>query len=118
MIQKTKEIIKDDSSCNLITQNKINKRKCVRYKSTGDLTSVFIKDPLEVEPGTNIIMDGTYEGKALFSSLDVYRVITRKYNLDRSGYRFQEQRSVPDHMSASDSSRQSHITDIPASINN
>ena len=38
----------------------------MRYKSIGDLTSAFLKDPLEVETGTNIIKDGDYEGKAFF----------------------------------------------------
>ena len=56
----------------------------MRYKSIGDLTSAFLKDPLEVENGTNIIKDGNYEGKALFSSITVYKVITRKYNLNRN----------------------------------
>ena len=50
----------------------------------GDLTSAFLKDPLEVEPGTNIIKEGAYEGKALFSSATVYTVIARKYNLNRN----------------------------------
>ena len=74
---ETREIIRDDSVCILNTQNKINKRKCLRYKSTGDLTSAFLKDPLEVKPGTNIIKEGAYEGKALFSSATVYTVIAR-----------------------------------------
>ena len=65
-------------------QNKINKRKCMRYKSTGDLTLAFLEDPLEVEPGTNIITNGVYEGKAFFASITVYRVIARKYNLNRN----------------------------------
>ena len=99
-------------------QDEINKRRCVRYKSIGDLTSAFLEYPLEVESGTNIISNGVYEGKALFSSIDVYRFIARRYNMDRSGYRFQEQRSVPDYMSASDLSRQSHVRDVPATINN
>ena len=81
---ETREIIRDDPVCNLDIQNKINKRKCMRYKSTGDLTSAFLGDPLEVEPGTNIISEGAYEGKALFASISVYRVISRKYNLNRS----------------------------------
>ena len=81
---ETREIIRDDSVCTLNTQNKINKRKCLRYKSTGDLTSAFLKDPLEVEPGTNIIKEGAYEGKALFASTTVYTVIARKYNLNRN----------------------------------
>ena len=115
---ETREIIRDDPACNLDDMNQMYKKKCLRYKSIGDLTSVFLKDPLEVDVGTNIITDGTYEGKALFASLNVYEVISRRYNLDRSKYRFQEQRSVPDHMSASDSSRQSHVRDVPPSNNN
>ena len=115
---ETREIIKDEPSCDQKIQDEINKKRCVRYKSIGDLTSVFLEYPLEVESGTNIISNGTYVGKALFSSIDVYRVIARRYNMDRSGFRFQEQRSVPDHMSALDPSRQSHVRDIPATINN
>ena len=115
---ETREIIRDDPACNLYDKNQIYKKKCLRYKSIGDLTSAFLKDPLEVEEGTNIIKYGVYEGKALFASLNVYEVISRRYNLDRSKYRFQEQRSVPDHMSASDSSRQSHVRDVPPSNNN
>ena len=115
---ETREIIKDEPSCDQKIQDEINKKRCVRYKSFGDLTSVFLEYPLEVESGTNIISNGTYVGKALFSSIDVYRVIARRYNMDRSGFRFQEQRSVPDHMSALDPSRQSHVRDIPATINN
>ena len=115
---ETREIIRDDPACNLHDKNQIYKKKCLRYKSIGDLTSAFLKDPLEVEEGTNIIKYGVYEGKALFASLNVYEVISRRYNLDRSKYRFQEQRSVPDHMSASDSSRQSHVRDVPPSNNN
>jgi len=115
---ETREIIRDDPACILNDKNQIYKKKCLRYKSIGDLTSVFLKDPLEVEVGTNIIKGGAYEGKALFASLNVYKVISRRYNLDRSKYRFQEQRSVPDHMSASDSQRQSHVRDVPASNNN
>ena len=115
---ETREIIRDDPACILNDKNQIYKKKCLRYKSIGDLTSVFLKDPLEVEVGTNIIKGGAYEGKALFASLNVYKVISRRYNLDRSKYRFQEQRSVPDHMSANDSSRQSHVRDVPASNSN
>ena len=115
---ETRELIKDEPSCGQKKQDEINKRRCVRYKSIGDLTSAFLEYPLEVESGTNIISNGVYEGKALFSSIDVYRVIARRYNMDRSGYRFQEQRSVPDYMSASDPSRQSHVRDVPATINN
>ena len=115
---ETRELIKDKPSCDQKKQDEINKKRCVRYKSIGDLTSVFLEYPLEVESGTNIISNGVYEGKALFSSIDVYRVIARRYNMDRSGFRFQEQRSVPDHMSALDPSRQSHVRDIPATINN
>ena len=115
---ETRELIKDEPSCGQKKQDEINKMRCVRYKSIGDLTSAFLEYPLEVESGTNIISNGVYEGKALFSSIDVYRVIARRYNMDRSGYRFQEQRSVPDYMSASDPSRQSHVRDIPATINN
>ena len=115
---ETREIIRDDPACNLHDKNQIYKKKCLRYKSIGDLTSAFLKDPLEVEEGTNIIKYGVYEGKALFASLNVYEVISRRYNLDRSKYRFQEQRSVPDHMSANDSSRQSHVRDVPPSNNN
>jgi hypothetical protein len=81
---ETREIIRDDPVCNLDIQNKINKRKCMRYKSTGDLTLAFLEDPLEVEPGTNIIKNGVYEGKAFFASITVYRVIARKYNLNRN----------------------------------
>ena len=115
---ETRELIKDEPSCGQKKQDEINKMRCVRYKSIGDLTSAFLEYPLEVESGTNIISNGVYEGKALFSSIDVYRVIARRYNMDRSGYRFQEQRSVPDYMSASDPSRQSHVRDVPATINN
>ena len=115
---ETRELIKDEPSCGQKKQDEINKMRCVRYKSIGDLTSAFLEYPLEVESGTNIISNGVYEGKALFSSIDVYRVIARRYNMDRSGFRFQEQRSVPDHMSALDPSRQSHVRDIPATINN
>jgi hypothetical protein len=115
---ETREIIRDDPACILNEKNQIYKKKCLRYKSIGDLTSVFLKDPLEVEAGTNIIKGGAYEGKALFASLNVYEVISRRYNLDRSKYRFQEQRSVPDHMSASDSQRQSHVRDVPSPNNN
>ncbi len=115
---ETRELIKDEPSCGQKKQDEINKRRCVRYKSIGDLTSAFLEYPLEVESGTNIISNGVYEGKALFSSIDVYRVIARRYNMDRSGYRFQEQSSVPDYMSASDPSRQSHVRDVPATINN
>lgn len=115
---ETREIIRDDPACNLHDKNQRYKKKCLRYKSIGDLTSAFLKDPLEVEEGTNIIKYGVYEGKALFASLNVYEVISRRYNLDRSKYRFQEQRSVPDHMSANDSSRQSHVRDVPPSNNN
>ncbi len=81
---ETREIIRDDPACNLENKKSINQRKCMRYKSIGDLTSAFLKDPLEVETGTNIIKDGDYEGKALFSSVSVYKVITRKYNLNRN----------------------------------
>jgi len=115
---ETRELIKDEPSCGQKKQDEINKMRCVRYKSIGDLTSAFLEYPLEVESGTNIISNGVYEGKALFSSIDVYRVIARRYNMDRSGYRFQEQSSVPDYMSASDPSRQSHVRDVPATINN
>ena len=81
---ENREIIRDDPACNLKNKKDINQRKCMRYKSIGDLTSAFLKDPLEVETGTNIIKDGDYEGKALFSSITVYKVITRKYNLNRN----------------------------------
>ena len=81
---ENREIIRDDPACNLKNKKSINQRKCMRYKSIGDLTSAFLKDPLEVENGTNIIKDGNYEGKALFSSITVYKVITRKYNLNRN----------------------------------
>ena len=81
---ENREIIRDDPACNLKNRKSINQRKCMRYKSIGDLTSAFLKDPLEVETGTNIIKDGDYEGKALFSSVSVYKVITRKYNLNRN----------------------------------
>jgi len=81
---ENREIIRDDPACNLKNKKSINQRKCMRYKSIGDLTSAFLKDPLEVETGTNIIKDGDYEGKALFSSVSVYKVITRKYNLNRN----------------------------------
>ncbi len=81
---ENREIIRDDPGCNLENKKSINQRKCMRYKSIGDLTSAFLKDPLEVETGTNIIKDGDYEGKALFSSVTVYKVITRKYNLNRN----------------------------------
>ena len=81
---ENREIIRDDPACNLKNKKSINQRKCMRYKSIGDLTSAFLKDPLEVETGTNIIKDGNYEGKALFSSVTVYKVITRKYNLSRN----------------------------------
>ena len=43
-----------------------------------------MEDPLEVESGTNTIIDGEYKGKALFASITVYKVITRKYNLNRN----------------------------------
>ena len=79
---ENREIIRDDPACNFKNKKSINQRKCMRYKSIGDLTSAFLKDPLEVETGTNIIKDGDYEGKALFSSVTVYKVITRKYNLN------------------------------------
>ena len=75
---ESREIIRDDPACNFKNKKSINQRKCMRYKSIGDLTSAFLKDPLEVENGTNIIKDGNYEGKALFSSITVYKVITRK----------------------------------------
>ena len=81
---ENREIIRDDPACNLKNKKSINQRKCMRYKSIGDLTSAFLKDPLEVETGTNIIKNGDYEGKALFSSVSVYKVITRKYNLNRN----------------------------------
>ena len=81
---ENREIIRDDPACNFKNKKAINQRKCMRYKSIGDLTSAFLKDPLEAETGTNIIKDGDYEGKALFSSVSVYKVITRKYNLDRN----------------------------------
>ena len=81
---ENREIIRDDPACNFKNKKAINQRKCMRYKSIGDLTSAFLKDPLEVETGTNIIKDGDYEGKALFSSVSVYKVITRKYNLNRN----------------------------------
>ena len=81
---ENREIIRDDPACNLKNKKSINQRKCMRYKSIGDLTSAFLKDPLEVETGTNTIKDGDYEGKALFSSVTVYKVITRKYNLNRN----------------------------------
>ena len=81
---ENREIIRDDPACNLKNKKSINQRKCMRYKSIGDLTSAFLKDPLEVETGTNTIKDGDYEGKALFSSVSVYKVITRKYNLNRN----------------------------------
>ena len=81
---ENREIIREDPGCNLENKKSINQRKCMRYKSIGDLTSAFLKDPLEVETGTNIIKDGDYEGKALFSSVTVYKVITRKYNLNRN----------------------------------
>ena len=115
---ETRELIKDDPACNQTKSEEINKKRCLRYKSIGDLTSAFLEYPLEVESGTNIVRKGAYEGKALFSSIDVYRVIARRYNMDRSGYRFQEQRSVPDHMSALESSRQSHVRDVPAKNTN
>ena len=50
----------------------------MRYKSIGDLTSAFLKDPLEVETGTNIIKDGDYEGKALFSSIVCIKSLQEK----------------------------------------
>ena len=81
---ENREIIRDDPACNFKNKKAINQRKCMRYKSIGDLTSAFLKDPLEVETGTNTIKDGDYEGKALFSSVTVYKVITRKYNLNRN----------------------------------
>ena len=81
---ESREIIRDDPACNFKNKKSINQRKCMRYKSIGDLTSAFLEDPLEVETGTNIIKDGDYEGKALFSSVTVYKVITRKYNLNRN----------------------------------
>ena len=81
---ENREIIRDDPACNFKNKKAINQRKCMRYKSIGDLTSAFLKDPLEVETGTNIIKDGDYEGKALFSSATVYKVITRKYHLNRN----------------------------------
>ena len=81
---ENREIIRDDPACNFKNKKAINQRKCMRYKSIGDLTSAFLKDPLEVETGTNTIKDGDYEGKALFSSVTVYKVITRKYNLSRN----------------------------------
>jgi hypothetical protein len=115
---ETKVIIKNEPDCELIEDRSLNKKKCMRYKSIGDLTSAFLKDPIEVKPGTNIIKEGTYMDKALFSSINVYRVITRRYNLDRSIHRFQEQRSVPDHMISVDPSRQSHVRDTPATTNN
>ena len=62
---ENREIIRDDPACNLKNRNAINQRKCMRYKSIGDLTSAFLKDPLEVETGTNIIKDGDYEGLSL-----------------------------------------------------
>ena len=67
---ETRELIKDEPSCGQKKQDEINKRRCVRYKSIGDLTSAFLEYPLEVESGTNIISNGVYEGKALFSSID------------------------------------------------
>jgi len=115
---ETRELIKDEPACNQENQEEINNKRCLRYKSIGDLTSAFLEYPLEVEPETNIIRKGVYGGKALFSSIEVYRVIARRYNMDRSGYRFQEQRSVPDHMSASDPSSQFHVRDIPEKITN
>ena len=45
----TREIIRDDPACNLDDMNQMYKKKCLRYKSIGDLTSVFLKDPLEVD---------------------------------------------------------------------
>ena len=81
---ETREIIKDTPSCNLNNGDDIDKRKCKRYKSIGDLTLAFIKDPLEVNQGTNIIKDGGYQGKGLFASITVYKVITRKYNMNRN----------------------------------
>ncbi len=81
---ETREIIREDSLCNPNDKNDINKRKCMRYKSIGDITSAFLEDPLEVESGTNTIIDGEYKGKALFASITVYKVITRKYNLNRN----------------------------------
>ena len=35
-----REIIRDDPACNLDDMNQIYKKKCLRYKSIGDLTSV------------------------------------------------------------------------------
>ena len=84
MIQKAERLSEMIQSCNFKIKNLSIKEKCMRYKSIGDLTSAFLKDPLEVETGTNIIKDGAYEGKALFSSVSVYKVITRKYNLNRN----------------------------------
>ncbi len=81
---ETREIIREDPFCNPNDKNDINKRKCMRYKSIGDITSAFLEDPLEVESGTNTIIDGEYKGKALFASITVYKVITRKYNLNRN----------------------------------
>ena len=81
---ETREIIREDPLCNSNDKNDVNKRKCMRYKSIGDITSAFLEDPLEVESGTNTIIDGEYKGKALFASITVYKVITRKYNLNRN----------------------------------
>ena len=81
---ETREIIREDPLCNPNDKNDVNKRKCMRYKSIGDITSAFLEDPLEVESGTNTIIDGEYKGKALFASITVYKVITRKYNLNRN----------------------------------
>ena len=90
---ETREIIRDDPICNLNKKNDINKRKCMRYKSIGDLTSVFLKEPLEVELG-NIVSNGEYKGKTLFASTSVYRVLVRKYNLNRRYFGTQTEGSI------------------------
>ncbi len=88
---ETREIIKDDPICNLKESDAIDERKCMRYKSIGDLTSAFIEEPPEVWSGNNLIKDGDFKDKALFSSISVYKVITRKYNMNRGFNRFQQE---------------------------
>ena len=39
---ETRELIKDKPSCNQKKQDEINKKRCVRYKSIGDLTHLFL----------------------------------------------------------------------------
>ncbi|HJN01390.1 MAG TPA: hypothetical protein QF540_07545, partial [Gammaproteobacteria bacterium] len=41
--------------------------------------------------GNNLIKDGDFKDKALFSSISVYKVITRKYNMNRGFNRFQQE---------------------------